>query len=683
MKYSPNAQVKDATRGFAPLIPLLLLVAITPAHAEVVRWDIASRQPYAGGKPMGDRGPYDEWRGVVHFAIDPAAAANRQIVDLGLAPRNAAGKVEFSADFRVLVPVHRRKANGALFYEVNNRGGATAPRIIDGGADDFLCRQGFVVLWSGWIAEVQPGEGRLRLQAPVATENGKPITGIVRNELVVDRPTTRASISYRGKQGSYRPTQRGLADARVSRRVREGDSRQPIPKDQWKLIVSEVTADGRTGQLPLVELEIADGLKPGWIYEVIYEAEGPLVQGTGLAGIRDIVSALKFATGDQNPLAGDDGKPLVSRALAFGTSQSGRCLRHFLWEGFNADEQGRRVLDGVISHVAGGGLGSFNHRFASPTRTNGQHEEHLFPADYFPFTYGDETDPFSGKTDGILRRCRASDTGPKVFHTQSSSEYWHRSGSLVHTDPIGRKDAQVPPEVRFYTFGGTQHGPGSGVAAARGGGQIPSNPADYTPLMRALVVALDAWVKDGKEPPPSLYPRIADGTLVGWQKSETAWPAIPDIAYPQVIQQPPMLDRGPRWETDRIATIEPPQIKGHYVVKVPAVDADGNERGTLNLPAISVPVATYTSWNIRAESIGAAGELLSLQGGYIPFLATREAREKAKDPRPSLAERYGNFDEYQRRYLDAARRLVAERYLLDEDLPRLKTLCERFRTVLP
>jgi hypothetical protein len=441
-----------------------------------------------------------------------------------------------------------------------------------------------------------------------------------------------------------------------------------------------VTSGNESGQLPLIELEVAGGLKPGWIYEVIYEAEGPLVQGTGLAGIRDILSALKYGQGAQNPLARDGGRPLIDRALGFGTSQSGRCLRHFLWEGFNADERGRKAFDGVISHVAGGGLGYFNQRFASPTRTNDQHDEHLFPADYFPFTYGDSTDPFTGKTDGILRKSRQSNTTPKVFHTQSSSEYWHRSASLVHTDPLSKTDAEIPPDVRIYSFGGTQHGPGNGFpAAAPASGQLITNPADYTPLMRALVVALDAWVKEGREPPASAYPRIADGTLVPWQRAESGWPSLPGVNYPEVIQQPPFLYRGPRWVSERIATIEPPEIKGHYIVKIPAVDADGNERGTLNLPAITVPVATYTSWNLRNKSIGAEGELLALAGGYIPFARTKAARLEAKDPRPSLEERFGSFAEYERRYLEAAERLVDRRYLLDEDVPRLKALCGRFR----
>lgn len=659
------------------LVAILVAAFLQTASADVVRWEIKSRQPYAEGKPRGAAGPYEEWRGKVHFAIDPNAEANRAIIDLSLAPKNAAGKVEFSADFKMLLPLDRSKANGCVFYEVNNRGNPTAPRIIEAGADDFLCRQGYIVLSSGWIAEVQPGEGKMRLQAPLASHSGEPIRGLVRSEVIVDRPLSRSSLAHRGNQGSYRPSAQGLQTAQLTRREREGDPRQEVSRGQWRLLTTEIAVEGEAGQLPLIELEVTGGLKPGWIYELVYEAEGPLVQGTGLAGIRDIVSALKYESGDKNPLLGADGTPLVQRAIGFGTSQSGRCLRHFLWEGFNADEHSRQVFDGVISHVAGGGLGFFNQRFASPTRTNDQHDEHLFPADYFPFTYGDATDPFTGKTDGILKRSRASRTTPKVFHTQSSSEYWHRSASLVHTDPLAKEDAEIPPEVRIYSFGGTQHGPGNGYPAAQGGGQLVSNPADYTPLMRALVLALDAWIKEGKEPPASVYPRMGDGTLVSWKKNEIGWPAIPDVTYPSVIQQPQALHRGPQWETEKIATIEPPLIRGNYVVKVPAVDQDGNERGTLNLPAITVPIATYTSWNLRNESVGAAGELLALQGGYIPFAATKSAQQDSKDPRPSLAERYGNYGEYERRYREAAERLVARRYLLEEDLPRLKLLCER------
>ncbi len=677
-----------------PAIVFSLALA-TSSFAEVTRFEITKREPYAGGKPIGERGPCERLAGVVHFALNPNLTANSQVVDLALAPKNADGKVEFWADFELLVPVDRKQLSGALFYEVNNRGNKTAPRIFDGGADDFLLRQGFAVLWSGWIAEVHPAAGKFQMSAPVATQEGQPIRGVVRNELVVSQPVAKMSISHRSGLGSYRPSKAGLAGATVTMREREADERQSVPREKFKLHVSEVAADGRTGQLPLVELEVEGGLKPGWIYEVIYEAEGPIVQGVGLAGIRDLVACLKYDTTERNPLRAESGQPLLSRALGFGTSQSGRCLRQFLYEGFNADEQGRRVFDALMPHVAGGGLGSFNHRFASPTRTNGQHEEHTFPADYFPFTYGEEKDlgsPHAPRevpnglisrsemaTDGILRRSRSLGVTPKVMHTQSSSEYWHRSGSLVHTDPLGTRDAEEPLDVRYYTFGGTQHGAGSGLPGAKGGGQLPSNPADYRPLMRALLLSLEAWVKDGKEPPRSMIPRIADRALVGWQEKESGWPRIPGVNYPSVIHQPSFLDRGREWHSRRIATIEPPQMKESYTVRVPASGPDGNERGTLNLPAITVPVATYTSWNLRDESIGAKGELLGLQGGYIPFARTKAEREKAGDPRPALLERYRDYADYEMQYMNAANQLLAQRYLLAEDLPRLKALCEKQR----
>jgi hypothetical protein len=174
-------------------------------------------------------------------------------------------------------------------------------------------------------------------------------------------------------------------------------------------------------------------------------------------------------------------------------------------------------------------------------------------------------------------------------------------------------------------------------------------------------------------------PRIADKTLVGWKANESGWPGIPGVNYPQVIHQPSLLDRGPLWASQRIAAVEPPTIKKSYVVRVPACGPDGNERGTLNLPAITVPVATYTSWNMRDEGIGAKGELLGLQGGYIPFARTREDREKAGDPRPALLERYRDYSEYEMQYMHAANQLAAQRYLLAEDLPRLKALCQKQR----
>jgi hypothetical protein len=266
------------------------------------------------------------------------------------------------------------------------------------------------------------------------------------------------------------------------------------------------------------------------------------------------------------------------------------------------------------------------------------------------------------------------------MHTQSSSEYWHRAGSLVHTDPRGQRDAKLPPEVRVYCFGGTQHGAGNGsAAAAPGNGQLITNPADYRPLLRALLTALDEWVRTGQEPPPSAHPRIADGTLVGWRESESGWKGIPGVRYPEVIQQPEHLDRGPEFYRFRRSTIEPPISRGHYVVNVPKCGADNNDLGTLLLPAVAVPIATYTSWNTRSRSIGAEGEMLGLQGGYIPFAKTKADREKLGDPRPALLERYRNFDDFRAQYRAAVDRGVVQRTLLAEDVAELMKLADRWR----
>jgi hypothetical protein len=682
------AGVAHAARGWWALVVGFACLFASNAFAGVVKIEIASRTPYADGREFPSVGAYETLRGKVRFAVDPRLPANRAIIDLELAPKNPQGLVEFSADLEILAPVDRGRGNGALLYDVNNRGNKLALGQFNSGADEFLMRRGYTVVWSGWIAETAPGGGRLRLNAPVAIEDGRPLVGIVRSEVVVDSTTPNANLGQWANQGSYEPTEKGEANATLTWRLREADPRVAIPRGQWRFEKRWPEADGERGQLPLIGLEVAGGLRPGYIYELIYEAQGSVVQGAGLAGIRDLVSFLKNDRSTANPLAvspssqrslsGQEMRSAIQYAYGFGVSQSGRCLRTFLYDGFNADEQGRKVFDGLIPHVAGAGLGFFNHRFASPTRHNAQHDNHLYPADLFPFTYGDERDPFTGREDGILRKCRQAGVVPKVMHTQSSSEYWHRSGSLVHTDPQGQRDAEIPPEVRIYAFGGTQHGPGNNSpAASPGNGQLIGNPADYRPLVRALLEALDAWVREGREPPPSVYPRIADGSAAPWQASASGWKPLPGVRYPEVIQQPEWLDRGSDFATLRRSTIEPPISRGKYGVRVPAYEGDNRERGTLDLPCVAVPVGTHTSWNLRNPSIGADTELLSLAGGYIPLPKTAADRERSGDPRLSLAERYGSRDAYVSAYLDHAKKLVANRYLLAEELPALEAAARR------
>ena len=664
-------------RRLSGWLPLAILAAVVlsapqPLFAELARLEITQREPWAGGREFGKRGAYERLRGKAWFEVEPEGAANRTVVDLELAPRNKAGKVEFTADIEILAPADLSRSCGAVFYDVNNRGYPTCLGTISAGGEHFLMREGFILVYSGWIAELLPNGKNLVLDAPVASDRGNALTGLVRSEMVVSQRASRRSLSGNSGHASYEPTARGEKEGVLTRRLLESEPRIVVERSRWKLEKSWPVFQGSKSVMPKVELLLEGGFDPGAIYELVYEGRNPVVQGLGMAGIRDLISFLKHSTAKANPLLLDSGLPAARYAYGFGTSQSGRLLKMFLYDGFNADEKGRKVFDAVMPHVAGGGLGFFNHRFASPTRYGTQHESHLYPTDYFPFSYGEQRDHLSGRTDGILRRARAAGVVPKVLHTQSSSEYWHRSASLVHTDTAGGKDAALPPEVRIYTFGGSQHGPGNGLPKPRSSGQLPSNPTNFRPLLRALVKAMDAWVREGTEPPPSVYPTIASGTLVSWEEEKSGWRALPGVAYPGVIQQPALLERGPDFIGKRRASIEPPRVGPSYKVLVPALGPDNNEKGCLMLPAVAVPVATFTSWNLRDKSIGAPGELLSLQGGYIPLLRDKDARTEAKDPRLSLLERYRGFELYLEQYLAWSKRLVQERYLLEEDLPAIE-----------
>jgi hypothetical protein len=423
------------------------------------------------------------------------------------------------------------------------------------------------------------------------------------------------------------------------------------------------------------ELELAGGFRPGYLYELIGDVEGPIVQGTGFAAVRDYVTYLRH-----NGVPGLEAKPYIQRTYGFGVSQSGRFLRHFVYLGFNADEKSRKVFDGVIPHVSGGGLGFFNHRFAQPTRHNGQHENHSYPGDMFPFAYGEDEDPYFKTKDGILARYKGADAklAPLIMHTQSSSEYWHRSGSLVHTNALGTRDAEIPANVRIYTFAGTQHGPAAWPPKA-GISDNPPNPADYKPFLRALLLAMDEWAKTGKEPPPSAYPRLSTGLLSQFRQDSTGFPSLPGVRYPDVIQQAEAFDHGPDFRAKGVLFIHPPKSVGKYRVLVPACNEDGNELGCLSLPDISVPVATYASWNLRRREVGGEGQLASLLGSYLPLPKTKKEREASGDPRRSIDERYKSFEDYQSRYAQAAAKLVQERYLMQADADRMLMQTERYR----
>ena len=648
---------------------LAVIFAALPVQAEVLQVIVESRTPFAEDVP-GKVGSYERIRGRVVYALDPNHEANRSVVDLTLAATNGDGLVEFYADFEIIAPVDRSLAKRTVLYDINNRG----RRLW--GMQPFFLRHGYVTVSSGWIAEVPVDDRLLRIEAPVALgEDGVPIVGLVRAELSTDAVTNQLPLASRGAL-AYEPVIDSLEKAELTKRRRERDIPELIPRDGWDLLLVKGPQEEGSGLIEAV-IEMPGGFEPGFLYDLTYEARGSVVQGAGFAAIRDFVSFLKHEESALNPLRDGNGQPLANRVIGEGRSQSGRALRMFLYEGFNTDEQGRQVFEGVMPVISGGGQGFFNHRFASPTRTANEHTGHLYPVDVFPFTYGEETDPFTDQTDSLLRRSRAQGTVPKVMHLDTTSEYWHRSASLVLTDPIGMRDTVMPDDVRVYVFGGSQHGPSSRPSER---GQLPPNPNVYQPFLETLFVSMDKWITDGTPPPRSVYPTISAGTLVGWEARKTGWTALPSVNYPTTIQQPEPVDYGSDFDATRRIDHHPPKrTDSRYGVRVAALDADNNERGVLRMPAVSVPIATYTGWNLRNQTIGVPEALLGLAGGYLEFPKTESDRVGTGDPRRSIAERYADFDAYLAKSMRAADTLILTGYLLEEHRDGIKAVTESHR----
>jgi len=646
----------------AALLSLLLFQG--HALADVSRIEIHGRELL--GAP-DSAVQYEAVTGLLHLTLDPQAPGNQSIVDLAFAPRNAAGLVEFSADFRLLVP-RGGPVGDTLLYQVNNRGRSSLPPDLS--LQHPLSTQGHTYLSTGWIAELEAGDDRLRLHAPVAGSPGAPLTGMVRYEVYVNAPAAEASIAGTGHL-AYRPTTEGLRDATLTRRLNQADPREPVPREDFSLRVEEVPDSEQVR----ITLSVAGGLVPGELYELIYEAQDPVLAGAGLAGIRDAIALLRHGTADTALRATLEALqlPTLAHTVAWGNSQSGRLLRQFLHQGFNEDLQGRRVFDGVMPVIAGGGFGMFNLRFAMPTSTNGQHEYHLFPNDHFPFTYGDSVDPFTGRTDGILKRARESGTEPRLMHVQTSNEYWIRAGSLAHTDPLGEHDALIPDTVRFYTIGGSAHGSGTGRPGPAGAGQLGANPNLWSPIADSLLARLVDWVRTDTAPPPSRYPRIADGSLVPSHLADgrinpAAWNPLPGIQHPKAMYQVGHVDFGPRFLEQGIVDQHPVSAQSWYGARVPAVNADNNDSGasTVLPPLTVVPLGTFVPWNLRSVASGADTELLRLSGGYLPFAATAQEAAGAADPRAPVSARYPDAQAYLQAYTQATDALIEQGFLLPQ-----------------
>ena len=619
----------------------------SPATAKVVKFEIVRvESPAFEGRSFGTIGTYDRIIARATIAVSPDDPHNKVIVDLDRASRNAQGLVEAVTDVEIMRPTVAANGNRRLLYEALNRGNKLGPALfndipavvnnltnaLDPG-NGFLMNRGYTLVWSGWQGDVAPGGGRMTFSPPVVPD----VTGLAREDFVFDHMDNPASAAL-----SYPAADLDAAHAKISVREREADSRA-TPAGL------EVKFDGPSK----ISIRRPEGFDAGAIYEFIYTAKDPKVMGLGFAATRDVVSFLRNeaadASGMVNPLAGR-----IDRAIGFGASQSGRYLQDYLYLGFNADEAGRTVFEGLMPHISGGKKTFTNYRFSQPGRSPYQHADMLYPGADFPFTYPVITDTLTGRSDGFLARCLAAANCPKIVKSDSEIEFYQQRASLVVTDTQGNAIA-MPDNIRLFLLSNLQH-----FALAQAKSEMartcafPTNPLNAGPAARALLVALDAWISSGTLPPASRYPSRSDGTLVS--PEDVGFPSIPGFTYTSRMARPTMINSEAM-----------PPIKGAaYPVFVPKTDADGRDLAGLRLPTLEAPAATHTGWNLRKAGFG-EGELCDNNGAMIPFAATREERLKNNDPRLSMAERYPNEGDRTAAIAKAAQQLFRDRLLLEED----------------
>ena len=624
---------------------------------------ITEREPFANGHPFEGAGTYERLVGRAHFSVDPDAPAYADVVDLDMVRRNSGGLVEYATDVCMLKPVG--PGNRRLFFGYGNRGNkrelqffndapaSNDPRTLRDAGNGFLMRRGYTVVWAAWEGDLLPGDGRMLLDVPVARDGAEPLTGLVRSEFIADGPGV-STFPLSGWAStvarSYPTVSLDTARASLTRRRYAGDAREPIASDHWAFARTEggVGLDAQGAEIALVEsdthIHVFDGFEPGWIYELVYTARDPRPYGIGHAVVRDLVSFLRYEETDgggvTNPLAG-----AIDKAYAWGRSQTGRCIRDFVYRGYNADARGRRVFDGVMPHVAGAGLMWMNHRFARIVNPAGQqYEDHENCADRFPFAYGSSVDHLTGREDAILKRPA---TDPLVLHTQSATEVLAAARvARAHRYRGSRSRASGQrPRLPVGELAALRRYPNT-RRPARGICRHYVNVVQTSMLFRAMLDALDAWATHGVEPPASRTPRRADGTLVDYDEWNARFPDIPGVMVPSSASALPLYDFGPDFERG-LLTIEPPEVvdaRG-YAVLVPAVDADGNDVAGVRAPMVEAPLGTFVGWNLRAREFG-HGAMHQFTGSYLPFPDTDSEAAMTGDPRASVLARYRSAGGY-------------------------------------
>jgi len=686
-----------------------LVLGLAPAGARITEIDVnalTSQSPTFAGKMFGAVGAYRMINGTVKGEVDPRDPLNAVIVDIELAPRNSRGMVEYSTDFQLLVPVDLSKGNHRILYDVTNRGGANALTVLNDGkaqttstsgdpGNGFLMTQGYSVLASGWDITVGHGGNGFGVTVPVArNKDGSTITGPALEEFDID-----ATASPPATQPlSYAAASADKSTALLTVRANFADPPTAMPGSSWDYTDATLTAIKLNP--PGTKFGDPAFFGPTGLYEFSYIAKDPSVAALGFAALRDLAAFFRDAKADDkgnpNPLAGD-----VQHIYTFCSSQPCRTLHDFVLFGFNEVEHARgqrdrdhdgdkdrddrgdrgerhgrhheKAFDGVLNWK-GGGSGIFmNYRFSQPTRTHRQHIARWYPEYQFPFANQRLHDPVTGKTAGRLDACEESDTCPKIIEANSANEYWAKAGSILTTDIKGRDlDLDDLANVRYYMFSSVPHGAGS--ATSRGICQQFLNPLVGNPVLRALLVDLDDWVTTGRKPPKNNVPRRADGTMAPpLPQSGMGFPSIPGVTYNGIAHTGDLWDFGRHFDDGILSILPPISLGTPYPVFVPKTDADGNDIAGIRTPDVSVPLATFTGWALRASPATETNGIkvvdgCDASGQRIPFPKKKADRLAANDPRPSLEERYADHATYVNMVTAAAQKLQQQRLLIDLDV---------------
>lgn len=687
----PEQAAEDAVDSPPAATSVATEATATAPTSGVTRVEVDGVELAFEGREFGDAGPYEWVSGRLIAELDPTDPHNAVIVNLEKAPRNAQGRVEYSADFRILKPVDMTRGNGAIFYDAVNRGRQRAfnlvqdfqpaygsfPETAEQMGDGFHLELGYTLVWSGW----QPGvaEELIGAEFPIAKNaDGTPIRAWKTTEL-------RGSSSSLLIDGGLYPAVAGsMPAAKLYRRATPHAEPELLPRDSWSFAECGADADPVPSD---VHVCLDGGFSPDASYYLVHEVQDPIVMGIGFAAVRDAASFFRYDTTERNPLVarfGGSGEPrnVISTAVVWGQSQPGRFIRDFIYQGFNRDPQGRRTFDGAFPVTAGARKTFTNYEFANPGRFVRFVNDHYAPGDQFPFTYATMQDPVSGRVDGILARCGLTDTCPRIMQFDTANELWGARGSLVTTDPLGRYDVPIPDNVRIYQWASTQHNQ-SGLTGEETAGELAAmaeagecmyspNPAMPRENRRALVVAMHDWLTTGREPPPSQYSRIADGTLVPpFPRAGQGFPAIPGVAYSGRVNH--LFVNDYRAAPTAHTTAE-------YTVLVPRTDADGHDVAGIRSTHIQVPLATYVGWNYRKAG-RVEGEGCSTLGSSFPLATT--AAERGNDPRPSIEERYGTHEGYVEQVRQAVKRQQDAHLLLPQDAESLIRKAEQRDIGLP